>query len=226
MQKVFGLILCVCLLFSGNCFAMQFSQPIEIGGIGVMQAGGGGIYVDGADYNDGKFYTKYRKDNTRGYEKGIAGFGNGKDSLYVHYKYNVYEGFYFGGKDKNNTIKDDFPRYDIYKMNTNENITIYILSKIYGPEFDYLIIGKRADDKFVKYIDTREITKRYFGWNGESASPVMYRNLSVQNDTLTMEYQRYGNKQRIQGKFYFKWDDKAQWFGIAQGKEEVVRSGY
>ena len=54
-----------------------------------------------------------------------------------------------------------FPCYDIYKMNTNENITIYILSKIYGPEFDYLIIGKRADGKFVKYIDTREITKRY-----------------------------------------------------------------
>ena len=130
------------------------------------------------------------------------------------------------GKSIEFTIEDDFPCYEIYKINTNENIVIYPLVKIYGPEFDYLIIGKRADDRFVKYIDTREITKRYFGWNGESASPVMYRNLSVKNDTLIIEYQRYGNKQRIQGKFYFKWDDKAQWFGIAQGKEEVVRSGY
>lgn len=60
--------------------------------------------------------------------------------IYVHY--NLYKGFLFGGKDINNTIEDDFPCYEIYKINTNENIVIYPLVKIYGPEFDYLIIGK------------------------------------------------------------------------------------
>ena len=206
---------------------MQFSQPGEIGGIGVMQASGGGIYVDGADYNNGKFYTKYRKDNTRGYEEGIAGFGKGKDIIYVHYDYNVYEEFYFGGKDKNNTIKDDFPCYDIYKMNTNENITIYILSKIYGPEFDYLIIGKRADGKFVKYIDTREITKRYFGWDIYGASPAIYADLSVQGDTLVMKYNYRNrvNRTITEGRFIFKWDDKAQWFSVDKTVDHV-RSGY
>ena len=224
MRKILGLMMFICLLFSGNCFAMQFLQPIEIGAVGIMQSGGGGVSIDGANYNSGKFYTKYRKDNTRGYEKGIARFGDGEDALYLHYSYRGY--LKFGGQDINNTIEDNILISTIYKIKSNEGITLYPIYKTYGPEFDYLIIGRRADGRFVKYIDTREITKRYFGWNGESASPVMYRNLSVKNDTLIIEYQRYGNKQRIQGKFYFKWDDKAQWFGIAQGKEEVVRSGY
>ena len=219
MQRFLGLMMFICLLFSGNCFAMQFSQPVEIGRISTVR---GGVTIVNATYNDGNYWREFDKNNTKSYEKGMAGFGTGNDMIYVHY--DLYEGFYFGGKDKNNTIEDSFQSYDIYKVNTNENIVIYPLVKIYGPEFDYLIIGRRADGRFVKYIDTREITKRYFGWNGESASPVMYRNLSVQNDTLTMEYQRYGNKQRIQGKFYFKWDDKAQWFGIKQGSEKVVRS--
>ncbi len=222
MRKILGLMMFVCLLFSGNCFAMQFSQPIEIGQIGTIQVGGG-ISVKNAFYNNGSQYN--RKNDPDRYGKGIAGFGEKDNALYVHYDYyNARDTFYFGDKNKNNTIKDNFLYFQLYKINTNEGITIYPLYKSYGPEFDYLIIGRRADGRFVKYIDTREITKRYFGWNGESASPVMYRNLSVQNDTLTMEYQRYGNKQRIQGKFYFKWDDKAQWFGIKQGSEKVVRS--
>jgi len=222
MRKILGLMMFVCLLFSGNCFAMQFSQPIEIGQIGTIQVGGG-ISVKNAFYNNGSQYN--RKNDPDRYGKGIAGFGEKDNALYVHYDYyNARDTFYFGDKNKNNTIKDNFLYFQLYKINTNEGINIYSLYKSYGPEFDYLIIGRRADGRFVKYIDTREITKRYFGWNGESASPVMYRNLSVQNDTLTMEYQRYGNKQRIQGKFYFKWDDKAQWFGIKQGSEKVVRS--
>ena len=35
MRKFWGLIMFVCLLFSGNCFAMQFSQPEEIGKINI-----------------------------------------------------------------------------------------------------------------------------------------------------------------------------------------------
>ncbi|WP_407378431.1 hypothetical protein [Megamonas funiformis] len=220
MRKILGLFIFICLIFSGICFAMQFSQPVKIGGISTPK---GGVSIVNASYNDGNYWRKYDKNNTKSYEKGIAGFGNGKDIIYVHYNYNVYEGFYFGGKDKNNTIKDDFPCYDIYKMNTNENITIYILSKIYGPEFDYLIIGKRADGKFVKYIDTREITKRYFGWNMQGASTAMYKDLNVQGDTLVMKYHDW--KTATEGKFIFKWDDNAQWFSVDRTVDKV-RSGY
>ena len=102
-------------------------------------------------------------------------------------------------------------------------VTIYILSKIYGPEFDYLIIGKRADGKFVKYIDTREITKRYFGWNMQGASTAMYKDLNVQGDTLVMKYHDW--KTATEGRFIFKWDDNAQWFSVDRTVDNV-RSGY
>lgn len=137
MRKILGLMMFVCLLFSGNCFAMQFSQPVEIGRISTVR---GGVTIVNATYNDGNYWREFDKNNTKSYEKGIAGFGTGNDMIYVHY--NLYKGFLFGGKDINNTIEDDFPCYEIYKINTNENIVIYPLVKIYGPEFDYLIIGK------------------------------------------------------------------------------------
>lgn len=225
MKQIFGLVLCVCLLFSGKCFAMQFSQPVEIGGAGYMQAGGGGVYIDGADYNSGKFYTEYRKDNTWGYEKGVARFGNGEDALYLHYSWQEY--LKFGGKDINNTVSDSFISFEVFKINTNEGITIYPLYKVYGPEFDYLVIGRQADGKFVKYIDTRELTRRYFGWNGKGASPATYFDLSAQGDILVMKYNYHNRSSRTitEGKFYFKWDDNAQWFGVDKTIDNV-RSGY
>ena len=74
MKKLFGLILCICFLFSGNCLAMQFFQPEEIGLTGNVQVNRVGIKVDGATYNTGSYYTgnKVLKDrNTEGYEKGV-----------------------------------------------------------------------------------------------------------------------------------------------------------
>ena len=213
MRKILGLMMFICLLFSGNCFAMQFLQPIEIGAVGIMQSGGGGVSIDGADYNSGKFYTKYRKDNTRGYEKGIARFGDGEDALYLHYSYRGY--LKFGGQDINNTIEDNILISTIYKIKSNEGITLYPIYKTYGPEFDYLIIGRRADGRFVKYIDTREITKRYFGWNGNSVSPIVYLDIYTQGDTLILPYYHLKNI-KSKGEFHFKWDNKAQWFSVEQ----------
>ena len=210
MRRFLGLMMFICLLFSGNCFAMQFSQPVEIGRISTVR---GGVTIVNATYNDGNYWREFDKNNTKSYEKGMAGFGTENDMIYVHY--DLYEGFYFGGKDKNNTIEDSFPSYDIYKVNTNENIVIYPLVKIYGPEFDYLIIGRYADGRFVKYIDTREITKRYFGWNGNSVSPIVYLDIYTQGDTLILPYYHLKNI-KSKGKFHFKWDNKAQWFSVEQ----------
>ena len=106
MRRFLGLVICICLLFSGNCFAMQFSQPIEIGQIGTIQVGGG-ISVKNAFYNNGSQYN--RKNDPDRYGKGIAGFGEKDNALYVHYDYyNARDTFYFGDKNKNNTIKDNF----------------------------------------------------------------------------------------------------------------------
>ena len=223
MRKILGLMVCIFVMFSGNCFAMQFSQPVEIGRLGLLHGGGNGVFFNNASYNDGDI--AYRKGKTIAYGKGLACFGNGADALYVHYDYYSEVGiFYFGGKDIANTVSDNFIIFDVFKINTDEGITIYPLYKVHGPEFDYFIVGRRADGRFVKYIDTRELTKRYFGWDGTSASPVTYHDLSTQGNALIMKYQRYGYKQLIEGTFYFKWDDNAQWFGVEQGTETVIRN--
>ena len=213
MRRFLGLVICICLLFSGNCFAMQFYQPIEIGQIGTIQVGGG-ISVKNAFYNNESQYN--RKNDPDRYGKGIAGFGEKDNALYVHYDYyNARDTFYFGDKNKNNTIKDNFLYFQLYKINTNEGINIYSLYKSYGVESDYLIIGKRTDGKFVKYIDTREITKRYFGWNGNSVSPIVYLDIYTQGDTLILPHYHLKNI-KSKGKFHFKWDNKAQWFSVEQ----------
>lgn len=165
MRKIWGLVLCMCFLFSGNGFAMQFSQPVEIGSVFVDQTGKQGILIKNASHNNGDYYTKARKNNRNTYGKGIAQFGNGEDALYVHYNYYTDFGkFYFGGKNKQNTIASPniVTIYDIFRIYTNEGITLYPLHRFYGPESEYIIIGRRADGKFVKYINTEEITKRYF----------------------------------------------------------------
>lgn len=219
MQKVFGLILCVCLLFSGNCRAMQFSQAVEIGSVFVDQTGKQGILIKNASHNNGDYYTKARKNNRNTYGKGIAQFGNDEDALYVHYNYYTDFGkFYFGGKNKKNTIASPniVTIYDIFRIDTDEGITLYPLHRFYGPESEYIIIGRRTDGRFVKYINTEEITKRYFG----EKSYVIYKNVSTQGDTLIIDYYHSGAR----GKFYFKWDDNAQWFSVKQGSEKVVRS--
>ena len=220
MRRFLGLMMFICLLFSGNCFAMQFSQPVEIGVTGYKQAGGIGVMIKGATYNNGSYYTKFKKNNRNSYEKGVARYGNGKDALYVHYNFGK-DDLRFGGKDIENTIANDYLIIQMYKINSDEQITLYPLYNTYGPELNYIIIGRRPDGRFVKYIDTNEITKRYFGWNGEDISPIVYRNISTQGDTLIIEYQK---RNGIKGNFYFKWDDNAQWFGVKQGSEQVIRS--
>lgn len=66
MRKILGLMMFVCLLFSGNCFAMQFSQPVEIGRISTVR---GGVTIVNATYNDGNYWREFDKNNTKSYEK-------------------------------------------------------------------------------------------------------------------------------------------------------------
>ena len=87
--------------------------------------------------------------------------------------------------------------------------------KSYGPEADYLIIGKKSDGRFVKYIDTRDITRRYFGWDGTGVSPIVYLDMYTQGNTLIVPYYHLRNN-KSRREFRFKWDDKAQWFGVEQ----------
>lgn len=89
------------------------------------------------------------------------------------------------------------------------------LSFGYGPECDYTLIECQNDGKFVKYVATKEITKRYFGWAGSGASPIVYQDIAVTGDAVTITYTAHLSDTNT-GEFRFKWDDKVQWFGVEQ----------
>ena len=86
----------------------------------------------------------------------------------------------------------------------------------YGPEKDFTIIGRQKNGKFVKYINTVDITNRYFGCGKHGASPIVYTNLQSVGNTLVVSYATGGFPKKTIGEFRFKWDDKAQWFGVEQ----------
>ena len=89
------------------------------------------------------------------------------------------------------------------------------LSFGYGPEKAYILIGCQFDGKFVKYIDTTKITKRYYIWDRSGASPIFYKRITVRGDAITISYMAHRSNINL-GEFRFKWDNKAQWFSVEQ----------
>ena len=196
---------------------MQFSQPIKIGRVNVSQVGkgAGGYWFNGADSNEGikKDYHEYDKQYI--YSKGVAKYGNGEDALYIYYDESQGEICNIGGKDIKNTQKVRLFCDVIYKITTNKGITLYPINFIYGAESRYTIIGRQKDGKWVKYIDTSDISKTYFGTNerGYPAQNIEF-DLTCKKDILIMQYRHLGRNRNKEGEFRFKWDEKAQWFSV------------
>lgn len=216
-KRVLGLIIGICMLAGSSSFAMQFSPVEKIGEMTYSQGGhhsGGGLILKNTTYNTGDYYTAYHADNTYSYGKGIATFGDGEDAMYVHYDMYTHTPVAIGGKNIKNTFNWHFIITNISRIRSDEGITLYAIQNTYGPEFDYLILGRRADGIWVKYLDTREITDRYWSWNGQGAPPTAYRNLRTEGDTVIMEYRHWSDQEK--GEFRFRWDENAQWFGIEQ----------
>lgn len=204
-----------------SCYAIQLSQPQKLGSFYQAQAGGGGMVIQNATSNNGDFYTKIRKNNRSSYGKGIAVFGTGDDALYLHY--NLYSSAYnsnisIGGKNIHNTISllDSVADHAIFRVRSNEGITFFPVHSAYDIISMYTIYGRQKDGKFIKYIDTEDITKNYIGWGKYGAPSIEFTDFAVQGDTLIMHYvQSVPVRSRNNvGEFRFKWDDKAQWFGV------------
>lgn len=231
VKKIF-LILTALVIFSSKCFAMTFSQPVEIGKVGGQPVGG--FWIKGATQNSGTSYKNGQFDKewkTKLYEKGIAIFGNGKNPLYLHYdcsknKNRGYQDAYspkFGNKNATKTVSlgaGEGQAVHVSQIKNDGNITLYLLCGE-GPvagTVDYVLLGVRADGAWVKYFDTREITDKYFGENLGLTKKPWYRNFLCRGDTLTISYERHQGKRGYvnEGEFRFKWDDKAQWFGVEQ----------
>lgn len=242
MKKAVILIVLI-LMMSPNCFAMTFSQPLKTGFSIITTQVGGGMIIENATQNNGDFYKKEYKgkitifDGKNGkphYGKGVARWGNEKDALFVHYNYySKHDKVHFGGQDIKNTVPISSVVFgeEIFKIDTDEGITFYMIHTSYDlpDETWWTLIGRRKDDVWVKYFDSDSVTKKYFGesaragranvWSGQSICCDDFR---VNGNTIIIEYSRFhknlGQRGKLvkEGAFRFKWDDKAQWFGVEQ----------
>ena len=231
MKNVINILIVIIVLTSSTCLAMSFSQPVKIGIISGTPQGGFGI--DGASYNKGTSYKNGQLDKQWGklYEKGIAYFGNDDKALYVHYDcsqrvnrdyWEVYSPK-FGDKNAKKTVSlkaGEGETVTIYQINNDGDIILYLL-RGEGPvagTTNYVLLGRRSDGIFVKYFDTRDITKNYFGEKLSLSSTPWYTKFYCQDNTMIIEYKRSYNRQGYvrEGEFRFKWDNNAQWFGVEQ----------
>ena len=202
MVRLLSIIMGVLILTSASCFAMQMSQPVDVGEA-VYSLVNGKLKFTGA--------TKSNQKN--------AVFGTGNDALYV---YGAEKGpsVDVGGKDRNNTIRVGALGLHIYKINTDSGITFYALRDAYDLRCNYIIIGRGIDGKFVKYLDLNDVAKRYYDTSHRgilnsglyifTVKDSLYIDLCEYNPKST-KYPWPGNQI---ARFQFKWDDQKQWFGV------------
>lgn len=104
----------------------------------------------------------------------------------------------------------------VYKIPTDSTIKLYATREWYGSDSDWTIFGTKQNGEFVKYLDTLNITEKYFGIKIEGgASPIVYDVPKCSGDTIVIPYR---NRNGRDGEFRFKWDDAAQWFSVEQVK--------
>ena len=221
-MKKFLVLLVMILMITSSCLAMTFSQPVEIGGIAWNQVGksGGGLNFRNESKNEGSYYTKYAQNNRESYGKGIVQWGTGENTLYVHYDAYSHT-TKFGGKNINNTVTVNLlpSTNSIYKITSDAGIVIYPIWHVYNPYGPYTIIGRQKDGKWIKYIETNEVLKKYIGNNNNSS----LGKIRTDNSTIIIPYEieiyervdgRDVRKIREKGEFRFRWNDAAQWFGV------------
>lgn len=229
MKKVVILIALI-LIMSSNCVAMTFSQPMQIGKI--MYPPNGDMVIENATYTSSKPTGKFQNLVTYPYNTVIK-FSNEENSIYVHHKSGYKEIPYFGDENIENSIQIETGLYgvNIFQLKNDGSIKLYLLQtqEASANFVNWVCIGKK-DEKWIKYFDIRDIRKQYFGENNwryytfalylekitydKYTYPIIY----CKDDTIIIEYQKSESNINgyTKGEFKFKWDDKAQWFGIEQ----------
>ena len=226
MKKKIAAALLGAMMLCGNAFAMQFEQPEELGSVGGSPSGG--FIIRGASSNHGSLHTpsKFKKDTL--YAKGIALFGKRSEALYLYYDCarrglrHANEAAMFGDENKTYLIAiraDEGEHCSISNVPNDSGITMYLLENS-GPvagTTNYILLGKRDDGIFVKYIDMEPILENYFGRGFGRRGP-WFDKCYTEGDTIIIEYQLSVAKQGYHkaGEFRFKWDEAAQWFGVEQ----------
>lgn len=235
-SKLFLVVICTLVAFSTSASAMTFSQPVKIGSIGwSTQSPLFGLPINGATYNDGT--TEPRDADLKRlsklgvykpekgfitYIKGTAAFGSGVDALYCKYdisdvtnsKYDT--ALLFGGKN-NYVLTIDAHYKEINRITSDGDLTIYTLYHNYGVSHLH-ILGKRSDGSWVLFVDSKNISKAYFGGNEgyKLRGGIIYDEPTTKGDTIIVKYCKFPNFDNKLGEFRFKWDEVAQWFGVEQ----------
>ena len=222
MKKFLGL-LAILMMISSSCLAMTFSQHVKLGSIVFINAPGFSFHD--VTSNNGTKIESRRAGNY--FSQGVARFGDGNDALFFHYKQVTREKRYndmitaFGSENIRNTVNITIKMPRIHKINSDNGIIFYLIEdgNDLAEEDRYTLIGKKKDGTFIEYFDTDKIRKRYFGqqWQG-----IWFKSLKANENTIIINYQRnldgrvMGRTADENGEFRFKWDEKAQWFGVEQ----------
>lgn len=221
MKSFLGLLVILMMMVS-NCLAMTFSQPITVGRFYTQIQRSSGFHIEGASSNIGTRYDKvanYIKNY--GWDKGLATFGEGVDALYVHYDYEndkIPRGTRFGGKDISNTVGIGvWHDGTIMQIKSSNNMTFYAIRFFYCTSH-LNILGKNKDGKWVKYIDSKKLSDKYFGGNDsyKEDGGVIYDQPICRDDSIVVVYRRWYWKgmSEAEGEFRFRWDEAAQWFSV------------
>lgn len=198
-SKTAGLLL-VLLSLSLPCFAMKFQQPLKLGGSVFSYNMGGGHTIEGATkINASQYFNPYRKRYT-GYDKGYATFDGG--NLYLHYDGGNISLVRIGASDKKNTVQA--PVGGIYKINTDQGITLYFLTGD-NEGCAFTLVGKRPDGRFVKYVDGDSVYHIY-----ESRGAAYWCTFDVNKDNIIVHYRGTNLNVKLQ------WDEAAKWFSYAK----------
>ena len=222
MKKFFGVIFAA-LLLTNTALAMTFSQPVKIGEIGFpVQAPYNGFIVYGADNNTGTPYLEegqtFKGAPLQTYQKGVATFGVGKDALFCDYDFETQDFLHslkFGGRG-NYVLLSDMSFKDILKIETGENLTLYIFYHNYCTS--HLNIIGINNGAWQNYIDSKNISAQYFGGNDgyKMDGSVIYEIPTCSGDKIIIPYHRWHweGETETEGAIILKWNDAAQWFSI------------
>ena len=73
---------------------------------------------------------------------------------------------------------------EIFKITSDEGLTFYSINDSYDlpSEFTYTLIGRRKDGVWVKYFDTNDIAKKYFG----NCQDYWFKTLSVNGNVTKL----------------------------------------
>lgn len=224
--KTFSIFFVFFMIASG-AFAMMFSQPAKIGELGFpAQAPYHGFIIKGETQNTDEPYFEEIKDPEskeplKSYTKGIARFGVGENALFCDYDFNAKDfarSIKFGGEN-NYIVALNGTDKEIFKIENTDGIALYAIYHQYCVS-ELNIIGKQKNGKWVEYINSKNISQKYF--DGKDAykedGGVIYDKPICRDDSLIVVYRRWYWKgmSAPEGEFRFKWDDNAQWFGIEQ----------